>query len=1128
MTDERRKRVTPEQGRAIESEKKNVVVSASAGSGKTTTMVSRVVELIKEKKIKTREIAMMTFTEASAREMLSRLGDRLIEEIKLSKGEEREALVAALDELPFLSCGTIHSFCLKLIKSHFELLGISPASSVTDEDSADYFKKQAFKNLLKKNYEKDKESFLSFTRTFEENKDEKLEKCVFRLYDMMTTSEEREGYFARAKAIANAPLEETTYASYYLSYFKRRALLAARELTSFAEEARARGAKKYGEKIAQQLGAITGDCLNCTSLRDIFLTVDRLPKRTISVSPSENREFPELKARGDVVFKISKDFFDEMKNLVKDYGSFEALKKDYAESAKTISDFIDFTQAFSEEYAAIKEREKVLDYGDLEKYALELLARSEIRDALGFRYVLVDECQDVNPVQNTIIRLISEKGDLFTVGDVKQSIYRFRLADPALFLNRMRDAETDPAASEVILFDKNFRSSPAVVSFVNRVFSSIMTESFGGVDYKKHLLVGRESDPSVGKEGEVGIFFAPERERETFEVEEVYSVRKATEEEKEEEEDCPEGIRILKKLREIVGSELFDARAKKPFTVSYGDIAILAAKRNGTSMKTIRYLVKKGIPLNLGDFLKEEASAEEDQLVDLFRLLLSPADDYALLSVLRSPIFSFTSEEIAEIGREPGKTFYEKARAFSQDPRGERIREVFSFLDEARFLASVLPLDELAAKIVRERFSLPLLKESDGRVRLGKLLTFVRSIKGRKESVGLSEFISFYDENRDRTYAGEVEDKNAISVMTVHGSKGLEFPVVFLIGTGSSVNPSADTLPVLVDRDLGVAKSIADESSFENRKNFAVECVKKKKREESREDALRLLYVALTRAKNSLYVTGTLDAKRYASPSAPELASSSAEWIAYATRDLGIIERSPIEEESAALQVEETKSFDETDVSKVLAGFDYVYPHQSSTVTGIKYTVTGINSTDEEGFVPPTPLFAEDRTQRGVAFHAVMENLPLDVETTDDVVCALENLVFQGVLTEEEKAEIEPSLALAAAKTIAKLTEGMKVGREKSFMMLLPAESVSSLNFREGSAAGGDEVSVQGKIDLLALSEGRAIIVDYKLSEAPSSILKERYRAQLDLYELAVRKAYGSVAVEKYIFVLGRNELISL
>ena len=1127
MTDERKKRVTPEQGRAIESEKKNVVVSASAGSGKTTTMVSRVVELIKEKKIRTREIAMMTFTEASAKEMLARLGDRLIEEIKLSKGEEREALVSALDELPFLSCGTIHSFCLRLIKSHFELLGISPAASVTDEDSANYFKKQAFKNLLKKSYEKDKEGFLAFTRTFEENKDEKLEKCVYRLYDLMTTSEEREGYFVRAKEIASAPLEETPYASYYLSYFKRRAQLAARELSAFMEEARAVGAKKYGEKIAQQLGAIENDCLNCETLRDIFLSVDRLPKRAVSVSPSENRDFPALKTRGDAVFKISKDFFDEMKNLVKDYGSFEDLRKDYADSAKTISDFIDFTQAFSEEYAAIKEKEKVLDYGDLEKYALELLARPEIREALGFRYVLVDECQDVNPVQNTIIRLISEKGDLFTVGDVKQSIYRFRLADPALFMSRMRAAELDPAKSEVILFDKNFRSSPAVISFVNRVFSSIMTESFGGVDYEKHLLVGRESDPSVGKEGEVGVFFAPEKEKESFEVDEIYSVRKAVEEEKEEEEDCPEGKWVLKKIREVVGSELFDARAKKPFSVSYGDIAILAAKRNGTSLKTIRYLQKKGIPLNLGDFLKEEASAEEDQLVDLFRLLLSPADDYALLSVLRSPIFSFTSEEIAAIGREEGKSFYEKACVYSLGPNGERLSKAFLFFDETRFLASVLPLDELAAKIVRERFTLPLLKESDGRVRLGKLLTFVRSIKGKKESVGLSEFISFYDENRDATYSGEVEDKNAISVMTVHGSKGLEFPVVFLIGTGASVNPSAETLPVLADRDLGVAKSIADASSFENRKNFAVECVKKKRREESREDALRLLYVALTRAKNSLYVTGTLDAKRYAAPSAPELASSSAEWIAYATKDLGIVERSFEEEEEEILPSAEISAFEETDVSDILDGFDFVYPHQSSTVTGIKYTVTGINSTDEEGFVPPTPIFSEDRTQQGVAFHAVMENLPLDVQTKEDVVRALDNLVFQGVLTEEEKAEIDPALALEAAKTIANLTKGMKVGREKSFMMLLPSNIIFTLNYGEPSASG-DEVSVQGKIDLLALSENRAVIVDYKLSKAPSSVLKERYRAQLYLYELAVRKAYGAIAVEKYIFVLGRNELISL
>ncbi len=1130
MSDERKNKLTTDQAKAAESEKKFVVVSASAGSGKTKTMVERVVKLIKEKGVHSREIAMMTFTEASAREMLVRLCDRLIEEIKETKGKEREALVCALDDLPFLSCGTIHSFCLRLIKSHFEIAGVPPAVSVTDEEAEAYIKKQAFKNLLKKSYEKDKNAFLSFTRRFEENKDEDLQALVFDLYDMMTTSDVREGYFDYAKAIASAPIEETKYASFYLAYFLRRSLSISRELESFLRETPTQ-ARSYVDKTSKQIEFIKSECLSCKSLHDIFRVAERIPLMG-RVSLSDNKNFPVLKERGDAVYENSKAFFNEWKNLLKGFGPFDRLQKDYADSAQTITEFIDFTQSFAEEYEAIKEKEKVLDYADLEKYALQLLEKEEIRKELGFRYVLVDECQDVNPVQDKIIRLISESGDLFTVGDVKQSIYRFRLADPELFNERMKRAVEDPDHSDPIHFDQNFRSSPAVIDFVNTVFLKIMTGSFGGVDYGAHQLVGRGPAPSDKKEGEVGVFFAPDRETETHPLEETYSVKKAVEEETDEEEYCPEGRWIYKKLQSIIGTKLFDAGKKEDFALGYRHVAILAAKRNGVSLKIIRYLQKKGIPLNLGDFLKTETSLEQDQLVDLFRLLLSPADDFALLSVLRSPIFGFTSEELAEIGRKEGKGFYEKARAFAAEPQGEKVKEAFALIEKTRFESSILSTDELALKIVRERFALPLLKEPDGRVRLGKLLSFARSLKGRKEAAGLAEFITYYDENEGITFSGEVQEDNAISVMTVHGSKGLEFPVVFLIGTGSSLSSNSDSATLLVDRDLGVAKNITDEKTFEKKKSFALECIKKKKREEKREDSLRLLYVALTRARNSLYVTGSIGNKRFNARQSTDFCSSAAEWIAYAVKDC---ERYPIdrvvpEEFDSGAEVAAHAIPEETDVSEILAGFDYAYPHQKSTVTGIKYTVTGINSTDEEGFYPPTPLFGEDKTQEGVAFHAVMENIPLGVETKEDVLVALDELVEQGVLTEEERKEISPALVLDAAKRISALTEGMKIGREKSFMMLLPAESVSSLSFKMESdaASNSDEVSVQGKIDLLAMQEGRAIVVDYKLSSAPASVLKERYRAQLDLYELAVRKAYGAISVKKYIFVLGRNELIEL
>ncbi len=1137
MTDKKKRKMTPEQARAVESKKGNVIISASAGSGKTTTMVSRVAELIKERGAKTSEIAMMTFTEASAREMTSRLSDLLLQEIKNARERSREAsdlsekekadrefesLVCALDELPFLSCGTIHAFCLGLIKRHFELVNLSPSLSVMDEDSAVFYKKQAMNSLIKKRYAEDKDRYLSFSRLFGEKGDDLLSDSVFALYDLMTTCEEREGFLDRAKETANLALGASPYASYYLSYLSRRIFALREVIRPVFEKALAFEARSYSEKL-RFYETILDEFSAVSSLRDVFLSAERAAAwAKPRLSSKEGKLFPEFKEECECVFELCERFLKEMKGLLSDYGSYAQAEEDYKNSAAATSELIDLTREFSEEYEKVKEKEKLLDYADFEKYAVELLSRPEIRGELGFKYVLVDECQDVNPVQDRIVRYLAEGNELFTVGDVKQSIYRFRLADPEIFNDRLKRGEADPEASDVILFDKNFRSSPCVIDFVNTVFSSLMTESFGGVDYKKHLLAGREPAATEEKEGEIGLFFFEEPQEENPEIAGVYSVRTAVLEEEEAEEKSTEGEWVLSKLREVVGSKLYDAKKKAAFTVSYRDVAILAAKRNAAS-SVVRYLQKAGIPLNVGNFLKDENGLEEEQLVDFLRLILSPSDDYALLSVLRSPMFEASNETLLRIGKEEGKNFYEKALSYSGKPEGTLVRSLFSYLEQARFMSSILPLYELASSIAEEKFRLPLLKEKDGRLRFGKLLSFVESLKGKWENAGIAEYLTFYDEFYSGKNGGEIEEKDAVSVMTIHASKGLEFPVVFLVGTAADVNPVEDhNRQIAADRELGVAKKITDEANFEKRKNFAVEAIAKKKREEGREDSLRLLYVALTRAKNSLYVSGKLSEKSYRDRPSPAFASSMAEWIAYAIKGKYPIERY-FERKASFVPEKVLPVIPESSENAALLrdAFRYEYPYQKATETGIKYTVTGINNTEEEGYAPPIPLFPEDQASKGTRFHAVMENVPLSVSSEEEMEKALEHMRELGVLSESEKDEIDVAVALDAVRKIRDLTDGFSVEREKSFMLRSPAEEI-------GLSGVKDYVAIQGKIDLIARKGNQALIVDYKLTSAPAYILKERYRAQLDLYELAVQKAYGSADVEKYIFVLGRNELIRL
>ena len=1106
--------LTEEQKRAIISDKRRIVVSASAGSGKTSTMVRRVLEQIK-KGVPAKHIVMLTFTENAAREMVVRLSDALIEEIRAAKGELRERLVAASDALPMLSCGTIHSYCFTLIMSHFELLGLSPLHAIVDEEGATALRHRALADVVKAWYEADGEGYLDFSARFGRKGDASLKESVLRFYNYLTTAEDREGFLHKAEEIAAAPLEDTEAAKQFLLYYTRRAESLAKRFAALRDEAMELGAPTVAARMTARINELTST-FSFGSVRDFFRAAESQTVRAPAVSREERERVADLWERYESVDSVWKSLKSNQKSQTAALGTYEQACDAYTKASAIVLKLIAFTRDFSAAYEVRKQEARALDFADLEKYALALLLRPEIRAELSSECILVDECQDINPVQDRIITLLSEGCDLFSVGDVKQSIYRFRLADPDIFLTAMERASLDPAHSDVILFDRNFRSSQAVINFVNAVFAPLMKREFGGVNYAEAPLIGQED----GDKGAVRCFFYQE-ETEKKEISSVYRLREDAGRSRLEEEFCVEAEWVRDRIKEVVGTKLYDAKKKTEFTVRYSDIAILSAKRSPRADQVISVLRRSHVPMNLGKFQREGKCLEGEQLTDFLRLLLSPHDDFALLSVMRSPMFAFGTDEIARIALEEGKEYYKRALAYAQKPEGGKVRALLDYLEKARFDSSVLSLPDLMRKVVEEKFRLALLKETDGRLRLGKLMKFVDTVCARKEIDSVAAFLEYHDEFYAGAPAGEITDGNAVNVMTVHESKGLEFPIVFLIDTGRNILSNREARDnVVADKDLGLHKKVAEEEGNRVRDNLAFKGTVMKKNRESMEDALRLLYVALTRAKNRLYVSGKISDKRYGTLLAPEFAATTAEWIAYAMRNVGGIERyyEPARIMEAAPTVSQTESA--FDASALRRAFAYEYPHKKATVTGIKYTVTGINTMDDEGYYPPTPLFPEEKTERGTALHAVMENIPLDVDSEEAVASCLAAFTENGVISEEEAKAVRASTVLSAVRKVRALVGERKVEREKTFMLKVPAREV-------GVADLEDEVAVQGKVDLMAVGED-AIVVDYKLTGAPADVLRERYRAQLALYALAVRKSLHVVNVRTYIFVLGRNELIEI
>ncbi len=1129
---------TKVQEKAIQSPKRQVIVTASAGAGKTTTMVARVINLIVERSVKLENIVMLTFTEAAAEEMKSRLAKELIEEIKKSSGDARRRLVDAIDRLPMLHCSTIDSFCYSLVKTHFEFLGLPPTVTIAEEEQASSYRKKAMDKTLNDfaarcldGTEENEEKYYRLLNSFGKEEDSGLAGHLQQLYDYAETTEDGDAFLQKAEDAAKGDLEEHPAVKAYVAELVKKATVAKSDLDKLyfnPPQGDWRMTKQY-ELILSVLNAVIAS----RTLQGVMAAAADANKLDIIVK-KERESFPDAYA----VWENVKEIYDAWRNdflSVKD-GNTPYLKKSYeqltaeaATSHQEVLTVIDLVREFKKNYQNIKTEEEVLDFTDVEHHALNLLAKDDaVAAEIGCTHLLIDESQDLNRLQEAVMRAIVRDQNLFIVGDVKQSIFRFRLADPVLFQRRVEVGKTDDNA-EVLSFDENFRSSNAVIDFVNLVFGNLMTEDFGGVDYPK----ANRGDRTAGS-GDVKCFFYPKKEGEAVSVtvDEVYSVERSAEQKEETKADAElreaEWVRdrILELVRPASGKTVLrHTKDDKEFEVSYKDIAILSQvglKRDTLQEKVIDCLREAGIPVNVGGFVRETENTDVASLVDFLRLILSPNDDYALLSVLRSDLFSFTVDELAEIALGEGDTFAQKAMLGVES--NQKLKEFFDYLQKCRSLSSSLSLYELVSFVVEDRLRLTIPMRRDGRMAMGQVLNFVETLKSGKATSSIPEYLDFFDNYYKMDLEGEIAERDAVTVMTMHKSKGLQFPIVFVIGLGRTIiNITEYQSVVRMDNDFGVCKKTVGQS-----KDFVFSLFQQKKCKELKEDFLRLLYVAFTRAENYLYVSGSVAKKEDLDKIPEKTSAATGSLLVLAgldgnktyTQDYLSAPVLASLSEVAAAKVSEQSEVDR-EAALLSAALAYRYPHEEATKTGIKFTVTAINAMKEEGRLPATKFFPEEEVVKGTAYHAVMENIPFTLQSEAEAAAFLSKLTEDGLITPEEAADISVKRLFAGLQKVSELVGDRKVYREKSFLLHLPAREA-------GVAAVEDEVEVQGKLDLLAMGEEDAIIIDYKLSAHTREELQAAYRAQLDLYALAVQKSFGVSRIRKYIFVLGRNEVIEL
>jgi len=883
-------RWTPAQKRALETRGRHLLVSAAAGSGKTTVLVERIVRRVIEEGGHIDRLLVVTFTEAAAAQMRERIVHAL--EDRLAQNPKDAHLSRQLLLLPRASISTLHSFCLQLVRQHFYVLGIDPDVRVMDEHEAHLTRLEALAEVLEEKYNAmaPEDAFARLVAAYGGRGDEALQRLVLALHDYARSLPDPEGWLRRAaeayKQLDEATFDDTDWArelQLEAVVTLERALHMLRRALALAEGPG--GAAAHAEALARDIERLE-------RLREAA-------QRSWSalVAAADLAEFPRLnparKDDGDPDVKEETKAWRErarktvarlqQRLLSRPPGAQIAALRGLAPVVEAL---VETVLDLDRRYAEAKQARGLLDFADIEHYCLRLLADEQVAALVRARFdeVLVDECQDLNGVQDAILRRITrppaEGGELFLVGDVKQSIYRFRQADPSLFLERYRRASPDPDALEQrIDLKENFRSRKAVVDAVNFVFRQIMTPGAGEIAYgpEAELVFGA----SFGPEEEPGSRDAPvelhllDREAEG-DAGEGEDGEEAREERDDELADLTafqrEAVLVARRIRQLVGGEasVWDRQAQRYRPARYGDIVILLRAARHRANELLDVLAQHGVPayaeLGTGYF----AATEIETMLALLAVLDNPRQDIELAAVLRSPIGGCTAEELARIRlAQPRGSFYDAVLAAARsDEAGDLARKLarfLAFLDEARTMARREPLSRVIWHLLnatgfydyagampggrQRQANLRALHErarqfdTFARQGLARFLRFVRQLREAERDLGTAPAV------------GESDD--VVRIMTVHHSKGLQFPIVFLVDCGRRFNTQAVHPDAAFQRRLGIGLRLVDVERRLSEPSLLHEAVAASRRREDLAEEMRLLYVAMTRAQERLILVGS-------------------------------------------------------------------------------------------------------------------------------------------------------------------------------------------------------------------------------------------------------------------------------
>lgn len=1187
---------TEEQEKAIYEKGNNILVAAAAGSGKTAVLVERIIQKIIKDKIDIDKLLVVTFTNAAAAEMRERVLEAIykkLDELEKSKEDDDKTYNHLQRQITLLSKAhicTIDSFCLDVIRNNFFEIDISANFRISSEEENVLLKYEVLEDLFEELYENEDKSFERLVNIYTGYRgDDNLKELILNIYKYMQAMPfPNEWLFEKISDLKNADSNndfgETKWGKIILNHIKAQTLNSIDTMKGIRNKLEKEyELEKYTSFIDGEIMTLQGlyDA-SCSSWDDVFSYSEKFE---FGKWPTDKKIVSNLKEEAKSIRDDCTKPFRTKDSILRKYiyADSKSIFKDIDEMYEVISILGKVIIKFDERFAKKKREKNIFDFNDIEHFALKILIKrdengnkvpSEVAKKYREKYeeVAIDEYQDSNEVQEYILRTISRDNNIFMVGDVKQSIYKFRRACPRLFLDKYRKYSIDgnEFGKKIQLF-KNFRSRKNILDITNILFSQIMTSNLGdNIEYteEEYLNFGgnyEDSESMLGK-SEVDIIDLNEEYEEYEEIEQIKNIEL-------------EAKFVAKKIKEIIESkkQVYDKQGYR--NVRYRDIVILLRTTSNISPIFENELLNNDIPV-FSDSSSEYLDTIEIQTVlNVLKIIDNPLDDIAMASCLRSKIGDFTDNEILEIRiLDKNVSFYDDLVIAKES--NEKVENFLSLYDEWKRESDFLSLSELIWKICTDTgFYSYVGFMPNGNIRQAnlKLLFEVAKDYEKTSLSGIFNFINFVErlkgQNSDLSQAKIIgENEDVVRIMSIHKSKGLEFPIVFLANSGKKFNYSDLNSNLLLHEDLGFGIEYIDYEKMIEYTTPLKDAVKILSKEEVMAEEMRLLYVAITRAKEKIIIVGTskdfdkdikekdrdIELHKKTNLNLIKKYSTYLDWIELVflndggkNIDIKRISKKELLDEKEEKQDLSCKLIDfgelEPDyIKRRDEDYSWIYPYKNEIYIPIKSTVTKIKefsnrvdtsdidfskiNENKVGIEKIEPIFIQNneelsKVHQGSVMHLFLKYV--DFKNGSDLIYLKEKLLKDNIISENEYKyiDIERVEYFLNSKLGIEIKNCKTIEKEKPFCVKLNSKDI----FDDSK---DEEILVQGIIDLYAIKDDDTVLLmDYKtdfIKPNEEDILIKRYRKQLEIYKIALEKALGKKVDEVYIYSLCLNKCIML